>query len=230
LSEPAPAPPPAAGRRARRARALLALAAVAAAPFAVLAARAVLEGRSELSAAGAARARGDRAQAARHLGRAAGLYVPGAPHVRAALDGLATLAAEARAAGDRAAERAALEATRTALRGARSAYTPHGDRLRAADNRLAELYAELEAPAASGGEARRARAAFHRERLERQPAAAAGPAAAAIGGASLWLLGCWLFLRRGLDPAVRPRLPWAVAAAAGFVAGLVLLIAGLRAA
>jgi hypothetical protein len=203
---------------------------VAGLALAVVTGRVLHDSWSSLRAGQAAQASGPehRAAAIRHYLRAARMYLPGSPFVSRALDHLTTIANQGAQAGDRQGEREALEAIRSALLGARSLYTPHGDRLLAVDERLAVIYASIEDPAVAPGASFEERAAWHRQRLAVRPGPAVPATLAALGGMALWLGAVVVFIRRGLDRTLRLERRWALGAAIGFAIGLTLFVAGLR--
>jgi hypothetical protein len=203
---------------------------VAGLALAVVTGRVLHDSWWSLRAGQAAQASGPehRAAAIRHYLRAARMYLPGSPFVNRALDHLTTIADQAAQAGDRQGEREALEAIRSALLGARSLYTPHGDRLLAVDERLAVIYASIEDPAVAPGASFEQRADWHRQRLAARPGPAVPATLAALGGMALWLGAVVVFIRRGLDRTLRLERRWALGAAIGFAIGLTLFVAGLR--
>jgi hypothetical protein len=203
---------------------------VAALALAVVAGRVLHDSWASLRAGQAAEASGPehRAAAIRHYLRSARMYVPGSPFVNRSLDHLRAIADRAGQAGDRQGEREALEAIRSGLLGARSLYTPHGDRLLAVNERLAVLYAAIEDPAVAPGASVQERESWHRQRLAVTPGPAVPATLAALGGMALWLGAVVVFIRRGLDRTLRLERRWALGAAVGFVIGLTLFVAGLR--
>jgi hypothetical protein len=194
----------------------------------VVTVRVLQDSSAALDAGDEAARRGDPAEATRHYLHAVRMYVPGSPYVGRGLDRLETLATAAAKTGDAAAERRALEAARSGLLGARSFYTPHAGRLEAADRALAALYARTEDPAVAPGATREAREAWHLTQLSRRPGPAPVPAVLALLGLALWLSAVGVFVRRGLDRALKLRPRWAFIAAVGFLAGFALFVVGLR--
>jgi hypothetical protein len=212
-------------RRPRRALRWVALGAVA---MGLLVGRVLVDSRGALRAGEAAERQQDRPQAARHYLHAVRMYVPGSPFVGRALERLESMAAAAARSGDQAGERAALEALRAGLLGARSFYTPYRNRLVSADRRLAALYAHLEDPALAPGASPADREAWHLARLMVRPGPAPGATVAALSGLALWLGAAVLFIRRGLDATLRLQRPWALASGVGFFVGFALFLLGLR--
>jgi hypothetical protein len=224
LFETNPSAPP----NRRRPRRWLRWSAIAAAGLLLLVGRVLSDSRSALQEGAAAEQRGEPAVATRHYLHAARMYVPGSPFVARALDRLEAIAAAAARAGDLTTERAALEAVRAALLGARSFYTPHAGRLEASDRRLAGLYARIEDPAVAPGASAAAREAWHLERLLARPGPSLAATLAALGGLALWLGAAVLFIRRGLDRTLQLQRPWALASGVGFLVGFALFLLGLR--
>jgi hypothetical protein len=196
--------------------------------LAVVTVRVLQDSATALEVGDEAARRGDPAEAARHYLHAVRMYVPGSPYVGRGLDRLETLATAAAKSGDVVAERRALEAVRSGLLGARSFYTPHATRLESADRALAALYARTEDPAVAPGATREQREAWHLAQLSRRPGPATLPAVAALLGLAMWLSAVGLFVKRGLDRALRLRPRWALVAAVGFFAGFALFVVGLR--
>ncbi len=196
--------------------------------LALLVGRVRSDSRAALGQGAVAEQAGDRSQAVRHYLHAARMYVPGSASVRQALDRLEAIAGAAAQVGDAATERAALEAVRAALLGARSFYTPSPDRLAASDRRLARLYAAIEDPAVAPGASAAAREAWHLQRLAARPGPSTGATLAALGGLALWLGAAVVFIRRGLDRALGLQRPWALASGIGFFVGFALFLLGLR--
>jgi hypothetical protein len=231
LSETAPVTTPVSrpyGSRSTLGRRLALYAAFAVCAFGVVTARVLQDSAAALDAGDEAARRGDPAEAARHYLHAVRMYVPGSPYVGRGLDRLETLASAAAKSGDAPAERRALEAVRSGLLGARSFYTPHAARLEAADRQLAALYARTEDPAVAPGATPEQREAWHLAQLSRRPGPATVPAVAALVGLAMWLSAVGVFVKRGLDRALRLRPRWAWIAAIGFFAGFALFVVGLR--
>lgn len=190
--------------------------------------RVLWDSREALRAAEMLMVKNDQKGAVRQYLHAVRMYVPGSPFVDGGLRGLTTLAAQARAAGDKPGERMALESVRAGLLGARSLYIPHEAVLRAADLRLAQLYAELEDPAVDPGASVAARTAWHAARLGVRSGPAAGAVVAALTGGLLWLGAAFVMFRRGLDAQLRIRGRMATGAVAVFVVGFAMFVLGLR--
>ena len=173
-------------------------------------------------------AQGNHELAIEHYQHAVRMYAPASPFVRRALEGLDKTAALAVERGDTTLERLALEAVRAGLLGARSLYVPHAERLRAADARLATLYARIEDPAAAAGKSFEARRAWHADKLARRPGPRPLISLVAVGGLALWVGATVIFVRRGLDRSLRLRPRWALGAGILFLLGFALFVFGLR--
>ena len=72
------------------------------------------------------------------------------------------------------------------------------------------------------------REAWHRDRLAARPGPAVPATVAALAGLGLWLGAVVVFIRRGVDRALRLERRWAVAAGIGFFVGFALFVLGLR--
>lgn len=202
--------------------------AIAAGALAVVAGRILVDSRAALQAGRQAQEKGDGASATRHYLDAARLYVPGSPFVARALDALQAQAQAAESTGNLEAARRALEAIRAAALGTRSFYTPHADRLAAADQRLARIYAKTESDAVDPGASQEVRAAWHAERLARRPGPATLPVLVVFLGLALWLGAAVAFFMKGLDANLHLRRGPAVASGVAFLIGFTLFLVGLR--
>ncbi len=192
----------------------------------VVVVRLVVEARGAYQKGAAAEARGDLGEAVRHYLDAGRAYLPGNPVVRRALDRLDAIGVAAVTRGDYAAARAAFEAERAALLGARSFYTPHAERLAGINRRLARLMAAIEDPLGRAGFEERT--AWHEQRLAETLRPKTSFVLLALLGLALWVASAVLFFRKGLDrELVLVRMP-AAFAGVGFVLGLVLFLVSLR--
>lgn len=202
-------------------------AAIAAAALAVLATRAVWEGRGALARGDAAAAAGEVEDAIRHWRRAARWYLPLAPHVGAAYERLEAAGAAAEQAGDRDNALAAWRGVRSAALATRSFYVPHRDRLEAANRRIATLMAAAEGPAADPESSAAEREAWHLSLLERPVGPSVGWSLVAIAGFALWIGGAFWFAWCGISTS--DRLVRRVAARSGLmvVVGLFVWLLGL---
>jgi hypothetical protein len=203
---------------------------------AAVAGRVSWSARIALHAGQAAHARADDREAVRAFQRAVRLYVPGSPFVAEAVAELRGLAGSAADQRDWAGQVRALQALRAGLLGARSLYTPFAAELAAANDRLAELYAqgwqgEDPGPGAAMPPAEQAAdpgvAAWHLQRLARLPGAGPGATALFLIGFALWLGAAVLFTRRGIDRTLALRRNWAVGCLVAFVVGLTLFVSSL---
>jgi hypothetical protein len=194
----------------------------------VVSGRVLWDSRAALLAGRAAEAQGTLPEAIRHHHHAIRMYAPASPFVSEAVGRLFAIAEAAKRRDDVAIERTALEAVRAGLLGARSFYTPFADRLTAADDRLAQIYAQIEDPAVAEGASLSERERFHRALLATRPGASVGGSLLALFGFGLWVSAAVLFTRRGIDRTLRLRRPWAVWLASAFVAGVLLFFLGLR--
>lgn len=181
-------------------RTLVTAALVAGFCLAVVATRAVWQGRSALAAGDAAEAAGHHAEAIRWWRRAARWYVPLAPHVGGAYDRLEGLAGRAEKQGDLETALAAWEGVRGSILATRSFYTPEEERLDPANHHIAELMARREGAAADAGKTAAQRAAWHYDLLARDEAPSVGWTLLALLGFAVWLGGGVLFAMRGISP------------------------------
>lgn len=192
----------------------------------VVCVRLVLESRAAFRQGAAAEERGELGEAIRHYLDAGRAYLPGSPFVRGAVDHLDAIGVAAVTRSDYATARAAFEAERAALLGARSFYTPFSDRLPHINRRLARLMAAIEDP--TGGATFEERAAWHEQRLSRPLGPKTSVVMLALLGLALWVTSSVVFFRKGLDRNLGlVRVP-AVFAGLGFLAGLATFLICLR--
>jgi hypothetical protein len=159
--------------------------------LALLTARIVVQGESELEKSDSAFNRGDLREAVLRARRAAVLYAPGAPHVGAAYARLSAVALGAEASGDTEVARQAWGATRGAALETRHLWTPRASDLARANANLARL-------SAGGGTGDGGKAA----RLLARDDAPRAPWVLALGaGFVLFALGLGLFAVRGVSPS-----------------------------
>ena len=188
-------------------------------------ARVMWSGEKEIALSTAALRAGDPHGAAEHARRAAGWYMPGAPHVRVAYQRLLALGTAAEGLGDRDTALFAFRGVRTAALETRWLVIPHEDDLDRANHAIARI--EAEAPRApvmrSEPPAAVERAAL--EALERDEAPRAGWIAALVAGALTCAAGAIAVARRGVGPTGAFSLPRALPglALAGAGAALWLL-------
>ncbi|MBC8132195.1 MAG: hypothetical protein H7X95_04375, partial [Deltaproteobacteria bacterium] len=187
--------------RARSRRTLLPLA-LGVAALAIVYGRFIWQARHSIRSAEIAVSRGgasDRAEATRHYLDALRAYVPGSPLQRQALDGLAGLAAAARAAEDTEGERHAWEAVRMGLLGTRSLYMPYGAAFAEANRQLAQLDATAVFPprAPPAAETVTTPARGHRPggRSVRPPGPAVASTLIALIGFAVWIGATVLLIR-----------------------------------
>jgi len=194
----------------------------------VVVTRAVWEGRSALAGGDRAQAAGDTEQAIRWWRRAARWYVPLAPHVSAAYDRLERIGAAAEARGDVATALASWQGVRGSILATRSFYTPQEERLEPANLHIAALLARMDGAAPDAGKTETARAAWHRDLLERDDSPDVGWSVLALVGFFTWLGGAALFAWRGISPDDK-LVPRAATTAALLIgSGLFLWLLGLH--
>jgi hypothetical protein len=210
--------------RARRQLAIAGIGIFAAVTVVVV--RLLLEARGAYRQGLVAEERGEPGEAVRHYLDAGRAYLPGNPVMRHALDRLDAIGVAAVTKGDYPTARAAFEAERAALLGARSFYTPYAERLPGINRRLARLMAAMEDP--SGRAGFEERTAWHEQRLTEKLRPRTSFVLLALLGLALWAGSAVVFFRKGLDKNfVLVRAP-AAFAGAGFVLGLTLFLVFLR--
>ena len=182
-------------------------------------ARVVSSGEKEIALSTAALRAGDAHAAAEHARRAAGWYMPGAPHVRVAYERLLALGTTAEGLGDRDTALFAFRGVRTAAIETRWLVIPHEADLDQADRAIARLSAAAPRAPALRTEPT---AAIEREQLEalvRDEAPRTGWVVALLAGALGWAGGAIAVAQRAVGATggfdVRRALPGLVAAGAG---------------
>lgn len=221
---PPPAPPPAPRAWRRKAVVILGVIGIC---LAVVATRAVWEGRAALADGDAAAEEGDLPRAIALWRRAARWYVPLAPHVGDAYDRLESIGAEAEERGDVSLALAAWRGVRGSILATRSFFTPHADRLEPANLRIANLMARSEGDAADPGKTEAERASWHHALLARDEAPSVPWVLIALVGMALWIGGGVYFVFRGVT--ADDRMVGRAAATAGVMiaAGLFVWMLGL---
>ncbi len=182
-------------------------------------ARVELSGEKEIALSTEALRAGDAHAAAEHARRAAGWYMPGAPHVRVAYERLLALGTAAEGLGDRDTALFAFRGVRTAALETRWILTPHEDDLDLANRAIARLSAQAPRAPALRTEPP---AAVEREQLEalaRDEAPRTGWVIALVAGAFTWAAGAVAVALRGVGAtgalSLRRALPGLVVTGAG---------------
>lgn len=185
--------------RARWARLGGRVLAVAGVILAVVAVRVVTSSRAEMAEADRLRARGDLDGAVVHYRRAARWYAPGNPYSSAALTELGEIGRDAERRGATEAALAAYRAIRAAIMSTRSFYTPHRDRLEAANERIAELMASLPPPPIDAGKSRAELRAEHLALLSADDRPSVPWTIVLLLGFFGWVGGAFVFVTRAVD-------------------------------
>ncbi|HMJ11187.1 MAG TPA: hypothetical protein VK524_07250, partial [Polyangiaceae bacterium] len=160
-------------------------------------ARVLVSGEAEIAKSDRAFNEGDLHAATLHARRAATLYAPGAPHVRAAYERLAAIAVGAEATGQRGVAQNAWRAARGAALETRHVRTPHAAELERANKNLARLQAHASV-AERPDNARDVRGRYARAlaKLEQGPLPRTGWIVVLLLGFALCVAGLgWLALR-----------------------------------
>lgn len=193
--------------------------------------RVAVESRAAFVQGASARAEGDVEGAIFHFRASARFYAPMLPWPEEALDELLDIGRRAEERGDYVLALSAYDAVRAGTMGARSFYTPHADKLEAANARLPEVMARAREVHPTGPRSKPEDRPALEERFARAVATDHAPdpllstlaVLAFLGFVVSLLLGVWrslpdegVFLRRAA-------LRWSLAAAGCFSAWLVLL-------
>jgi hypothetical protein len=194
---------------------------------AVITVRVVVSSAGELSEAERYRNRGELDAAIVHYRRAARWYAPGNPYCVDALVGLAEIGQEAEQAGEIERALSAFRGIRAAIMSTRSFYTPHGDRLDAANERIADLMASMPPPPIDAGKSR--------EQLRREHLALLtsthGPhllwTLVLLLGFFFWVGGAFTFAFRAIDSSDRLIGPEARRWGALVVVGFAMFVLGM---
>lgn len=166
--------------------------------LAVLTARAVADGETELRRSDQAFDQGDLHAATDHARRAAVLYAPGAPHVQAAYERLAAIAVGAESAGKLEIARGAWRAMRGAALETRHVLNPRAAELARANESLARLSVQDVQTRPPEDPARALERA--REELGRDHASSAPWIFVLVAGFLLSVVGLGLGALRGVTP------------------------------
>jgi hypothetical protein len=190
-------------------------------------ARVELSGEKEIALSTEALRAGDAHAAAEHARRAAGWYMPGAPHVRVAYERLLALGTAAEGLGDRDTALFAFRGVRTAALETRWILTPHEDDLDHANRAIARLSAEAPRAPALRTEPP---ATIEREQLEalaRDEAPRTAWVVALVLGALTWAAGAGTVAVRAVGAtgtvSLRRALPGLLAAGAGIALWLLAI-------
>jgi hypothetical protein len=190
-------------------------------------ARVVYSGEAEIAASTAGLRAGDAHAAAEHARRAAGWYVPGAPHVRVAYERLFALGTAAEGLGDRELALYAFRGVRTATIETRWMLSPHDDERARADRAIARIEAEWPRPPGMRAEPPQAIERASLEALARDEAPRTVWVVVLVAGALAWGAGAAAIARTGIDTvgafSFRRALPGLVVAGTGAAAWLVAL-------
>jgi len=165
--------------------------------LAVVTGRAVVEGEAEMRESDRAFNEGDLRKATVHARRAAILYAPGAPHVRAAYERLLAIATGAEAEGESEIAQMAWRAVRGAALETRHVGVPHRTELDQANRNLARLASE---PSSGTPSAFRAGYEQALAALEKDSAPRARWVIALVIGFVLSVIGLFWIAARGINP------------------------------
>jgi hypothetical protein len=197
--------------------------------FAAFAIRVVTSSKKELEIGQRALAKGEHEAAVVHLRRAARWYAPGSPYHVRALRELSAIGTAAEGKGDGELALSAYRAVRAAIMSTRSFYVPERARLRAANERIADLMASQPPPPMDAGKSREALRAEHLALLSAEPGPSVFWTVVLLAGFLAWVSGAFLITTRAIDSEDRwvPReaLRWGGVVVVGFglfVLGMVL--------
>lgn len=196
------------------------VAAVAGVVLLVLAVRVVTSSRAELAEGDRMRAAGQREAAVVHYRRAARWYAPQNPYSDEALSKLGSIGREAEESGDVELALSAWRAVRAAIMSTRSFYVPNGDRLEAANARIASLMASLPRPPIDAGKSEEELRAEHLALLSADTRPSVAWTVVLLLGFATWIAGTFAFVTRAIDDEDRlvpaPARRWATVVVLGF--------------
>jgi hypothetical protein len=141
---------------------------------------------------------GDAHAAVEHARRAAGWYMPGAPHVRVAYERLLALGTAAEGLGDRDTALFAFRAVRTAAIETRWIFAPHEDDREKADRAVARIEAEAPRPPGVRTDPPKTFERAELEALARDEAPRTPWVVALVVGAFAWAAGAFYVARRAI--------------------------------
>ncbi len=162
-----------------------------------------------------------------HYRRAARWYAPGNPHCVTALRGLADIARAAEEENDDERALAAWRAVRGGILATRSFFTPHGERLDAANERIAGLMARQEAPPIDAGKTTEELEAEHLALLVAPRRPRVSFTLLLLGGFLMWVVGAFAFASRAFDEKDRLVRPAAARWGLTTVVGFAFFVVGL---
>ena len=165
----------------------------------VLGAKVAVAGRAELDEGLRAEAAGELDAAIAHHRRAVRWFLPVAPWADTALERLLAIGAAAEEDGDPALALSAYRSVRAGVMAGRSLWIPHGEVLRRADERIAQLMAAGDVPPSDARLDAEGREARYLELLEEDRDPALGWALLALLGFGLWIAGAYGVFTRALD-------------------------------
>src|SRR5579883_2843132 len=160
------------------------------------------------------------------LGRSARWYLPFAPWVSTSLAELDQIGQKAIASHDIDVALAAYQEIRGATLGTRSFYTPYTQQLNAANQQIARLMAEKEAPLRPN-DSLQARIDFHTALLAKDEAPKVPFVLIALSGFALWVGAGFFFCFRAVDDNARLLHPQALRSLLAFAIGAALFLIGL---
>lgn len=203
------------------------VAAIAGVVLAVLAVRVVTSSHAELEEGDRMRAAGDLPAAVAHYRRAARWYAPGNPYSSDALARLGEIGRAAEEAEDAELALSAWRAVRAAVLSTRSFYTPHEDRLEAANARIADLMASLPPPPVDAGKSRDQLRREHLALLTSTTAPSVPWTVVLLIGFAGWVAGAFAFVTRAVDDEDRLIAGQALRWGTVVIVGLGLFVLGL---
>lgn len=201
-------------------RTALRVALIAAVILSAFTIRVVSSAAAELRRGDAFLEKGEREAAVVHYRRAARWYAPGSPYHVKALGKLARIGTEAEKKGDLELALSAYRAIRTAILSTRSTYIPERARLRAANERIADLMAAQPPPPMDAGKSRAQLRKEHLALLTEQHDPSLFWTLVLLLGFVAWVSGAFALTTRAIDAddrwVAREALRWGGVVVIGF--------------
>jgi len=192
-----------------------------------LSARVLWAGESEIAESTAALKRGDAQEAAVHARRAAGFYMPGAPHVRVAYERIVAIATAAEGLGDRELALVAWRGVRTAALETRWLVTPHEADLERANKAIARIEAAAPRPPGTRSDLPQRIEERQLAALLRDESPRTAWVVVLLAGLVLWAFGAGFAVRRATLEPDKPSLAPARAGILIAASGVVLWVLAL---
>lgn len=195
--------------------------------LAVLVVRVVSASAEELGEGDRLREAGDLDAAIVHYRRSARWYAPASPYPVEALTRLAEIGGAAEEADETSRALSAYRAIRASIMSTRSFYTPHAERLEAANDRIATLMASLPPPPIDAGKTPAQLREEHLALLTQDRRPDLGWTVVLLFGFFAWVAGAFAFASKAIDEEDRIQKKPALRYGAVVLVGFFLFVVGM---